>query len=247
MRKFLSFSLLVLLLPLSAWNGHILSDEESDPPFAGTIFIDPDIITSDDPTTLLSVTYTGQGIRTMFDRRVNNWVQENTFLFDAVFDDGLTAEVQVNPEFGSSDAAMIEAATYATEVGRLPTALRQDMQTMWIHEGVEPFGGGNNNILIHVGQAAIYITDGIWEETLVHEAAHTSLDGTHAASPGWLSAQISDPEFISTYARDNPDREDVAESFLTYLAIRFRADRIDSELKKRLSRPFRVALHISMG
>ena len=65
------------------------------------------------------------------------------------------------------------------------------------------------------------------EETLVHEAAHTSLDANHAASSGWLTAQTIDGEFISTYAQDYPDREDIAESFLPYLAIRYRSDRID--------------------
>ena len=36
---------------------------------------------------------------------------------------------------------------------------------------------------------------------------------------------------ISTYARDNPDREDIAESFLLYLALEYRSDRISQELK----------------
>ena len=34
-----------------------------------------------------------------------------------------------------------------------------------------------------------------------------------AESEGWLSAQDKDCEFISTYARDNPIREDVADDF----------------------------------
>ena len=96
-----------------------------------------------------------------------------------------------------------------------------------MHKGVQPFGGGNNNLLIHVGQGDIYIADGILEETFVHEAAHTSLDAAHAASAGWLSAQVKDVNFISSYARDNPAREDVAESVLSWLAVRYRASRID--------------------
>ena len=79
-----------------------------------------------------------------------------------------------------------------------------------------------------------YENQGILEETLVHEASHTSLDSYHAESEGWLSAQDKDCEFISTYARDNPIREDVAESYLPYLAIRYRSDRISDNLKKRI-------------
>jgi len=191
------------------------------PPFAGTIFIDPDIITVADPTTFQSLSHAGQASRTMFDRRVNDWITVDAWLFDASFDDGLTAEIQVNPEFGSA-APLLGAGQYAEVIGRLPTTLRRDVETVWIHRGTQPFGGGNNNLLIHVGQAALYVDDGILEGTLVHEAAHTSLDAVHAAAPGWLAAQSADGTFISTYARDHPGREDIAESFLRDLAVRYR-------------------------
>ena len=189
--------------------------------------MDPDIITASDPTTFQTLTASGRGIRTMFDRRVNAFVQFDAYLFDATFSDGLSAEFQVNPEFGSSETARLEAEKYAVVIGRIPKALRTSVLTVWIHKGVQPFGGGNNNLLIHVGQGDIYIADGILEETFVHEAAHTSLDAAHAASAWLLSAQVTDVNFISSYARDNPAREDVAESVLTWLAVRYRASRID--------------------
>ena len=204
------------------------------PPFGGTIFIDPDIITSSDSTTFQSVSYSGQGSRTMFDRRVNNWITVNAYLFEASFNDGLTAEIQVNPEFDSSSAALAEAQKYGWVIGQLPTALRADVQTVWIHKGIQPFGGGNNNLLIHIGQADLYAADGILEETFVHEASHTSLDAAHASAPGWLAAQAADGNFISTYARDFPNREDIAESFLLYLAVRYRSDRISQSLAETI-------------
>lgn len=189
-------------------------------PYSGTIFIDPTIITAADPTTFVSSTYTGQGTRTVYDRRVNAFININAYLFNIVWSDGITSEAQINPEFGSIAAASAEATKYGTIVGRLPACLRVDVDALWIHKGVQPFGGGNRSILIHTGQSALYEADGILEETLVHEAAHTSLDAAHAAAAGWLSAQASDAKFISTYAADNPTREDIAESFLTWLAIR---------------------------
>ena len=205
------------------------------PPFSGTIFIDPDIITPADPSTFLSTTYAGRGTRTMFDRRVNAFVPFNAYLFTATFSDAPPVEIQVNPEFGSEAAARTEALRFARPIGQLPVALREDVRTVWIHRGVQGFGGGNNNLLIHTGQADLYIADGILEETFVHEAAHTSLDADHANSPGWRAAQAADPEFISTYARDNPTREDVAESFLPYLAVRYRRDRISPSLANTIS------------
>ena len=105
-----------------------------DPPYSGTIFIDPDIITENDLSTFLEAPYAGQGVRTMYDRRVNDWITVTAYLFNASFNDGLTSEIQVNPEFSSSDSAFIEAEKYGIEIGRLPTALRLDVETVWIHK-----------------------------------------------------------------------------------------------------------------
>jgi len=165
---------------------------------------------------------------TMFDRRVNNWVTVNAYLFDVIWDDGLTSIAQINPEFGSVANATVEAEKYAFLIGQLPKILREDVNEIWVHQGVELFGGGNNSILIHTGQTINYENSGILEETLVHEASHTSLDATHSASTGWLNAQNADNEFISTYAQDNPTREDIAESFLPWLMVQYRQNDIST-------------------
>lgn len=212
------------------------------PPYSGTIFVDPDIVTQDDPTTFQSIGDAGQGTRTMYDRRFG-WVSVNAYLFNASFSDLPDVEIQVNPEFGDTESARTAAQEYAPVIGRLPKCLREDVQTVWIHKGVYGFGGGNNNLLIHTGQADQYVASGILEETLIHEACHTSLDAEHAGADGWLAAQIADGGYISTYARDNPSREDVAESFLMYYALKYRADRIDQSVATLIERtiPNRIA------
>jgi len=198
------------------------------PPYDGTIFIASEVVNASDPSAFESITALGTGGRTMYDRR-SGWITTTPTLFLASYDDGLTIEIQVNPEFTETEAAE-EAERYARLFGQLPTLLRKDVDTSWIHKGVQPWGGGNRNLLVHTGQAELYFADGIAEETLIHEAAHTSLDADWAAAAGWQSAQTADPTFISTYARDNPDREDIAESFLPYVALRYRRDRISDEL-----------------
>lgn len=209
---------------------------------SGTIFADPDILTGADRSTYSSLTDQGMGRRQNFDRRINAFATIDVFLFRATFTDGLSTEVQVNAEFGSMDLARAEALKYATVIGRLPTILRTDMQALWIHKGRELFGGGNNSILIHTEQTVEYERAGILEETLVHEATHTSLDSRHAGAAGWIDAQQRDADFISTYARENPTREDLAESFLMWLALRHRpgtitrqlADTIEGRMPNRL-------------
>lgn len=143
------------------------------PPFSGTAFVDPDIIVSSDYSTFESLSYAGIAERSVFDRRDDAFSMKEMHIFDATFADGLAIEVQVNSlDFADSGEAETLAVTYADSVGRLPTSLREDVETMWIHDGFEPFGGGNNNILIHVEQALDY--GDYLEEILFHEATHTS-------------------------------------------------------------------------
>jgi len=69
----------------------------------------------------------------------------------------------------------------------------------------------------------------------MHEAAHASLDGAHSNANGWRVARNSDRNrYISTYAQTNPNREDVAESVLTWLAVRHRASRIPASDQKTI-------------
>ena len=216
---------------------------KNKPPFLGTIYMDPDIITEKDPTTFTELidAVPNQAVRSMFDRRTNSFNNVNAYLFNAKYSDSLNIEVQVNPEFELNKARKY-ALQYAIVIGRLPKALRLYVETVWIHDGVYPFGGGNNNLLIHVGQGEEYIKQNILEETFVHEASHTSLDPQFSTDINWITAKKNDPTFISTYAQDNPDREDIAESFLPYLAVTYRLDRITTTLANtiRSSIPNRI-------
>ncbi len=215
---------------------------EAKPPFGGTIFIDRDIITPEDPTAFESLTEAGRGERRMYDRRVRKWITVDAHLFIARFDDGQKMEVQVNPEFDSKEA-LEQAKKYLPVIGQLPFTLRKDAKTVWIHKGKPGFGGGNRNFLIHTGLGEAYMSQGILGEAFMHEAAHTSLDPYHAGNKDWIAAQKKDPEFISGYAKGNPKREDIAESFLPYFALRYKPDRIDDKLKDiiRETIPNRIA------
>ena len=41
----------------------------------------------------------------------------------------------------------------------------------------------------------------------------------------WICAQNADGKYISKYARDYPEREDMAESLVPWLAVRYRSSR----------------------
>jgi hypothetical protein len=219
------------------------------PPYSGTAYLATDIITAADPTSFSGISYVGQAQRRMFDRRPAAFITLNAFVFNATYvDEPATIEVQVNPEFETPEAALVVAQKYARVIGRLPGTARSLARTMWIHKGDYPFGGGNNNFLIHTGQADIQEARGYLEETLLHESGHTSLDGLHANAAGWVAAQRADPDFISTYARDNPTREDVAESWGPYLMVRHKRERFPAAMADVILRtiPNRIAYFDSL-
>ena len=210
---------------------HLESNELAPitPPYWGTIFVNSEIVTAEDPSAFNQLIYEGQAIRTMYDRRPAAWIQNNAHIFSASFGSNTTIEIQVNSEF-TQEQASLEANKYAFAIGQIPAFLMVDVDTVWIHRGVEGFGGGNRNLLIHTGQGESYIRDGILEETLIHEATHTSFDAYHSNDPLWVMAQTLDGMAISQYALDYPNREDLAETMPLYLAVRFWAERIPSSL-----------------
>ena len=173
-----------------------------DPPYRGTVFLDPDIILPSDLTDFVDLEPAGRGERLVYDRRPGAWITIQAYLFDATFANGPATEFQVNPEFGTRTEAEAAAREYAPAIGRIPAALREDVDAVWIHRGNEAFGGGNRSLLVHTGRGEEYRQQGFLAEAFVHEGVHTSLDSTYADAPGWRAAQAADPTFISTYARD---------------------------------------------
>ena len=171
----------------------------------------------------------------MFDRRVDDWVTVEAYLFTARLAVG-DVEFQVNPEFGSQAAARAEVDVFAPALSRLPAVMLSRIDSAWVHAGDELFGAavGGSSILIHTDYGRGMDGDGYLEEVLFHEAAHVSLDPEHAGAPGWRAAQQADGGFVSAYARDNPDREDVAESILPYFAVRFRPESLSPEQRRAI-------------
>ena len=196
------------------------------PPFEGTVFITPSLVDSSDPTSLRSVTFAGRGTREFWDRPAERWITVNAYLFDVQFT-GRELEFQVHPEFGSREAARSEVDTYAAPLGRIPAVLLSRTKEVEISASDNGFQGNAAGIFhVYTGYGEELIGNGFLEELFIHEGGHASLDDVHADSAGWRTAQEADRVFISTYAQDNPQREDVAESILPYFALRYRPERL---------------------
>ena len=64
---------------------------KNDPPYGGTIFVEPEIINSSDPTSYVTTKYTGKGERFMYDRR-NGWITVLAYLFEVTYEKGVKVE-----------------------------------------------------------------------------------------------------------------------------------------------------------
>lgn len=214
--------------PIHKANSRVLQGE---PPYYGTIFVEPQIVTSEDSTSYLSNQYIGTAMRTIYDRR-KGWSNVEVYLYEVTYQRGVKIEFSVHNEF-AQDKAATPVNFYAPHVGRLPMVVLKKLSQVWIMKGVESWGGGKNpdgigHILIHTGQGDLYENDGIIEETLIHEGAHAALDNFFYGE-AWYAAAEKDANYISDYARDNPNREDLAETFVLYLAAEYTLGRLSEE------------------
>ena len=197
-----------------------------------SLWINPNVITASDPSWLRSVEYVGRGERELWDFLSNGWVARNAYLFDVQYGarQGVT-EFQLHPEYGSREAAQEQVDVYAPMLGRLPLVLLSNVREVEVQiASADPTQAGANESLgiIHINtyQVETAVLKGFTEEILLHEGAHASLDGDHARSPNWRAAQEADGRFLNSYARDYPEREDIAETTWAYFVTHYRPDRI---------------------
>ena len=172
---------------------------------------------------------------------------DNAWLFDASCDGGANSfKIQVHEDFTEAEAASV-AQEYGKAAGRLPKGLRSGIgaatgiRILSIHKGSHSWFAGNR-----LGEIGIYteLAQDKWnEEVMVHEAAHVSLDNRVISDTKWQAAQKADGKYISGHAQSYPQEEDVAESFLAYLAARFLPSRISKAWKTKIfdTIPNRVA------
>jgi len=213
-------------------SNHGVSGDEDVEPIRSTGSNTWDLITAIDPSVLECTVYHGRGRGEIFDKRVDLAItHQNAFLFTAHYLDGTSIAIRLHPEFDSEATAIEEVQRYAFRLGQLPTILRENITRLAIMKGDETAmgDGGGEGIHIQSGNARLRESNNRLEETLFHEAVHTSLDDLYARTPQWIEAQQRDAKFLTTYGRKNPEREDFAESMLYVFALVHHEERLPPE------------------
>ena len=204
------------------------------PPYGGTaVDSEFEVIFTNDESTFTGLRDLGLGKELMYDSRSNkgNYEYIDAHIFKADYTGGKVVHIAVNAELdrnigGIFNLADIIANKYAAVVGRMPKIFRDAIDTLWIHDGEERWFSGLNEGTRFIG---IYISSypTTTHAAILHETCHLYIDKIYSNDQHWLDAQKNDGgKFISTYAKENPQREDLAESFTAYFAIRYRKDRI---------------------
>lgn len=188
----------------------------------------PDIIVPSDPTALASIVYRGEqewmalwsdGVR----RPTGEWFN----VYEATYIDGIMVELWIRTDFPRASAAT--AAEYGDLIGRTPTLLRMDFERFFLRPEGSISAGGMSGPYFHY--RVRWAEDGYnrngFEEIMLHEETHIQRElNTINDSPAWSAAQQADTEFISDYAESRPDGEDIAETMVAYVGVRYRRGRI---------------------
>ena len=210
-----------------------------EPPFGGTMWDLPDLIKSSDYTIYSTSSYQGIETRLFYDKSIPDFINYPAHVYIVNFGDDLSIDFEIYTEFTLEEADNIEQK-YAPLIGQLGKDLRRNIKSFEFLKGEEVASAQRTNDLNYAN--ITFHTDWLTlvetrfsgdrtEELLIHESAHLSIDPYVYGQQGWTDAVNLDGNFLSTYAKDNPDSEDIAETFQAYIAVKFFPDRISNSLR----------------
>ena len=210
-----------------------------EPPFGGTMWDLPDLIISSDYTIYSTSSYQGIETRLFYDKSIPDFINYPAHIYKINFGDNLSIDFEIYTEFTQEEAANIEQK-YAPLIGQLGKDLRRNIKSFEFLKGEEVASAQRTddlnyaNITFHTDWLTLVETrfsGDRTEELLIHESAHLSIDPYVYGQQEWADAVSLDGNYISTYAQDNPNSEDIAETFQAYIAVKYFPDRISNSLR----------------
>ena len=211
-----------------------------EPPFSGTMWDLPDLIKSSDYTIYSTSSYQGIETRLFYDKSIPDFINYPAHVYKVNFGDDLSIDFEIYTEFTQQEAGNIEQK-YAPLIGQLGKDLRKNIISFEFLKGQEVASAQRTddlnyaNITFHTEWLTSVVETrpegDKTEELLIHESAHLSIDPYVYGQQEWTDAVNLDGNYLSTYAKDNPNSEDVAETFQAYIAVKYFPDRISNSLR----------------
>jgi len=190
------------------------------PPYDGTVFTEPNIVTRNDPSTLRAVSFREMSWNDDYSYDCDgNFIDKKYFLFDAFYTRGDSIMFFVDEGYGEREDARWWANELGHIVGQMPRFLRDGVVAMTLHPDGDNWCAGKGEMTLETGDFDSEADAGTLEESMLHEVIHTSLDHRVLGGKAWKGAQRADGRSISTYGRDNPNSEDLAETFTVYYGL----------------------------
>lgn len=223
-------------------------EEASPPPYRSSVVgTDFDFITEEDPSAFDRLEYLGLKELEMPDKRgTGEPLVQDAYLFNAHFADGTKVGIALDRDFGSRQAAELDALRYTPRLGRLPLLYRKKLRHIVVHKGgadTTAFAEDKGHFFVlYSDNASKRIATRDLEETFFHEGTHASIQSSLLNGSAWNAAKQRDDAYVTHYAMTK-DQEDFAESALfAYTLIRHpeRLPPADREkVQKRI--PHRIA------
>jgi len=185
----------------------------ADPLFPNSVASnDLDFIRADDPGACFVLRAAGSGTTEMYDPRRETLLVQGAVHFDARFD-GQTLRINLHPDVPSPHK---RAQTVAAAVATLPVPMRSALRAVNVLDGDGSAWAEDQGrfFTVYDDLIARRLNEHDFNETVFHEAAHVALDPVISGDPDWAANQAADGGFITAYAADYPQREDIAETAL---------------------------------
>ena len=206
------------------------------------------IIKKDDPTNFIELKFIreGKNLRSPRGQASNSrcpckdlFINFDAYIYHAYYknadhkaDSSASAtkiEIVVNKDYKDSAKAKKHALKYAKLVGQLPAFLRdKGIKRIFIHPGKRRWTANSMTKEFVVYPSSNWYVPIL---SLIHEAAHISVDNKIIHHTKWKEAVVKDGKYITEYARANK-YEDSAETVTFWVALR--CSNISKGKKKRI-------------
>jgi hypothetical protein len=225
--------------------------EASQPLFPNSVASNNlEFIRTDDNSVFCCLTYEGTNRAEMPDKRNDELFVNGAFIYLARYEDGSSVELWAHPDLGSPSLAKKHVEPVANAIGKLPSFMRSKLNHVVIHRGDESaFGESEGHFFVlYSDNIQTRIDNHDLEETVFHESVHATLDSKYRRSSAWRNAQRDDNAFITQYAANNPNKEDMAESALFAWAALVHPGRLPHQVETQVRQliPNRLAFFKSL-